>query len=327
MGPHIGPSLKRERELPSIYATGIPSHIETSTVTDQADFDGEYPFAGHVLGIDGHAYHYLDEGSGPVLLFVHGNPTWSFAWRHLIKELSPEYRCIAVDHIGCGRSDKPQDYGYTLANHVGNLTRLIEHLDLRDITLVGHDWGGCIGMGAAVASPERFARFVLANTAAFRSQAIPWRIAVCRLPFLGAIGVRGLNGFARAATSMALCHHERMTPAVRRGYLAPYNSWASRIATHEFVRDIPLKPSHRSYQTLLDIEEGLSQFVDSPMLLVWGERDWCFTTDFLAEWRQRFPSAEVACFADASHYVFEDAREEMLVRVRQFLTATPSASR
>ncbi len=292
-------------------------------MTEQADFDGEYPFVGHVLDIDGHAYHYVDEGNGPVLLFVHGNPTWSFAWRNFIKEFSPAYRCIAVDHIGCGRSDKPQDYEYTLANHVSNLTRLIEHLDLRDITLIGHDWGGCIGMGAAVASPERFSRFVLGNTAAFRSQAIPLRIAVCRIPVLGAIGVRGLNGFARAAVMMAVQDHQRMTPAVCAGYLAPYNSWANRIATHEFVRDIPLKPSHRSYQTLLDIENGLSQFVDSPMLLVWGERDWCFTTDFLAEWEKRFPHAEVARFADASHYVFEDACEEMIEKVGLFLTGTP----
>ncbi|MCA9073510.1 MAG: alpha/beta fold hydrolase [Planctomycetaceae bacterium] len=291
-------------------------------MTDQADFDGEYPFAGHVLDIDGHAYHYLDEGTGPVLLLVHGNPTWSFAWRHFVRALSPDYRCIAVDHIGCGLSDKPQDYGYTLANHVSNLTRLIEHLDLRNITLVGHDWGGCIGMGAAVASPERFTRFVLANTAAFRSQAIPLRIAVCRIPLLGALGVRGLNGFARAAITMAAHHHERMTPAVRSGYLAPYDSWANRIATHEFVRDIPLKPSHRSYHTLVEIEEGLSQFVDSPMLLVWGERDWCFTTDFLAEWQRRFPNAEVTRFPEASHYVFEDAREEMLEDLQAFLGRT-----
>ncbi len=291
-------------------------------MTDQTDFDGEYPFAGHVLSIDGHEYHYVDEGIGPVLLFVHGNPTWSFAWRNFIKALSPEYRCVAVDHIGCGRSDKPQDYEYTLANHVSNLTRLIEHIDLRDITLVGHDWGGCIGMGAAVALPKRFSRFVLANTAAFRSQAIPLRIAVCRIPVLGAIGVRGLNGFARAAVSMAVAQPERMTPAVRRGYLAPYDSWANRIATHEFVRDIPLSPGHRSYQTLLDIENGLSKFVDAPMLLIWGERDWCFTTDFLDEWQRRFPNAEVTRFPDASHYVFEDVREIMIEKVRLFLTAT-----
>ena len=296
-------------------------------MTHQADFDGEYPFAGQVLDVDGHAYHYVDEGTGPVLLFVHGNPTWSFAWRNFIKALSPNYRCVAVDHIGCGRSDKPQDYEYTLANHIANLTRLIEHLDLREITLVGHDWGGCIGMGAAVEVPERFSRFVLANTAAFRSRAIPLRIAVCRIPFLGALAVRGLNGFARAAITMAVRKHERMTPAIRDGYLAPYDSWTNRIATHEFVRDIPLNSSHRSYSTLTGIEENLSQFAQFPILFMWGDRDWCFTTDFLAEWEKRFPNAEVTHFPDASHYVFEDACEEMIERLEMFLTSSPAIPR
>lgn len=281
------------------------------------DFAGEYPFADRFLDIDGLRYHYVDEGAGEVLLFVHGNPTWSFAWRNFIKELSPQYRCIAVDHIGCGRSDKPQDYEYALANHVANLTRLIDELNLERITLVGHDWGGCIGMGAAVARPERFARFVLANTAAFRSQRIPLRIAVCRIPLLGKLAVRGFNAFAAAAQWMAV--QKRLPAAVRRGYLAPYDSWANRIATHEFVLDIPLKASHRSYDTLVNIEQGLAQFTDHPMLLIWGEQDWCFTTDFLAEWQHRFPTAEVERYPTANHYVFEDARDAMIERVREFL--------
>ncbi len=288
-------------------------------VPHQEDFEGEYPFAGQALDLDGHRYHYIDEGDGPVLLFVHGNPTWSFAWRHFIKAFSPEFRCLAVDHMGCGRSDKPQQYEYTLRQHVSNLSRFIAELGLREITLVGHDWGGCIGMGAAVAAPDRFSQFVLCNTAAFRSRRIPLRIAVCRVPGFGALAVRGLNGFARAAIRMAVCDHRRMTPAVRAGYLAPYDSWAHRIATHEFVRDIPLGPSDRSYQTLAEIERGLSQFDGSPLLLFWGEQDWCFTTEFLDEWRQRFPDAEVVRFAQAGHYVFEDAREEMVSRLRGFL--------
>jgi len=290
-----------------------------SPVHPAGDFEGEYPFADRFLTIDGLRYHYVDEGTGPVLLFVHGNPTWSFAWRNFIKAFSPEYRCIAVDHIGCGRSDKPQQYQYTLANHVANLSRLIDELDLGEITLVGHDWGGCIGMGAAVARPERFSKFVLANTAAFRSTRIPLRIAVCRVPVLGAIGVRGFNGFARAAQWMAVTR--RLPPALRRGYLAPYDNWAHRIGTHEFVRDIPLSPRDRSYQTLVGIEEGLAQFADHPMLLCWGEQDWCFTTQFLDEWQQRFPDAKVERYPEANHYVFEDAREPMIATVREFLAS------
>lgn len=284
------------------------------------DWSAEYPFAPHFLDLGGVKYHYVDEGTGPVVLFVHGNPTWSFAWRNLIKDLRRDHRVIAVDHVGCGKSDKPQNYDYVLENHVANLTRLIDELDLRDVTLVGHDWGGCIGMGAAGRRPERFGRFILMNTAAFRSKRIPLRIAACRVPVLGKIAVRGFNAFAGAALWMAVEHRDRFSPVARAGFIAPYDSWANRIATHEFVKDIPLGPGHRSFQTLVKIEEGLAQFQGRPMLLLWGEKDWCFTMEFLREWQQRFPKAWTITYADAGHYVFEDASDRMVADVRRFLT-------
>lgn len=285
-------------------------------------FEGEYPFASHYLDLEGVQYHYVDEGRGPVVLCVHGNPTWSFAWRNVIKDLSNEYRVIAVDHVGCGFSDKPQDYSYRLETHVANLARFITELDLHDITLVAHDWGGAIGMGAATRLPERFSRFALMNTAAFRSQKIPLRISVCRIPLLGALGVRGLNLFSRAALSMAVCHHEKMTPSVKAGYLAPYDSWAHRVAVMRFVQDIPLVPSHPSYQTLAAIEEKLPLFQNSPMLLLWGERDWCFTPAFREEFERRFPHAQSFPIKDAGHYIFEDAPDRVVMRLREFLHAT-----
>jgi cis-3-alkyl-4-acyloxetan-2-one decarboxylase len=291
---------------------------EPPTPTREA-FEDEYPFPSHFFDLDGLRYHYVDEGSGPTLLLVHGNPTWSFAWRNLIKALSPHYRVLAVDHIGCGFSDKPQDYPYRLAQHVANLERFVTGLDLRNITLFGHDWGGAIGMGAAAATPERFSRFVLFNTAAFRSKRIPLRIAVCRIPVLGPLAVRGLNLFSLAALRMAVAKPERITPAVRAGYLGPYRSWKDRVAVLRFIQDIPLSESHPSYQTLAAIEESLAQFRDRPLLFVWGERDWCFTTDFLSELQQRFPQAETLRLPDAGHYVFEDAHEQIVPRVEQFL--------
>ncbi|MBL8849023.1 MAG: alpha/beta fold hydrolase [Planctomycetaceae bacterium] len=282
----------------------------------------EYPFASRHISLDGLRYHFIDEGprdAAPVL-FVHGNPTWSFVWRNLIRALSPTYRCIAVDHIGCGMSDKPQQYDYTLDRHITNLCTLVETLDLRNVTLVAHDWGGCIGMGAAGRLPDRFARFVLMNTAAFRSTRMPFRIAVCRWPVLGALGVRGLNLFAKAALTMAV--NKRTLPAeVRRGLLAPYDSWAHRIAIHRFVLDIPMSAEHPSYGTLVHVEESLAQQTGKPMLLAWGMRDWCFTPEFLAEWRQRFPAAEVKEFADAGHYLFEDEAGELAVAVGKFIDA------
>lgn len=280
----------------------------------------EYSFSPRAISIDGHAYSYVDEGQGAPILFVHGNPSWSFAWRKFLTHFGhfkTQYRCIAVDHLGMGLSDKPQDYGYTIDQHISNLCRLIETLDLKEITLVGHDWGGCIGMGAAGRLPERFKRFVMMNTAAFRSQEIPFRIAVCRIPVLGAIGVRGFNLFAGAAITQAV--EKPMTPQVKQGFLYPYNSWKNRIAVHRFVQEIPLKPSHPTYKTLVEVEENLAQFKEAPFLFPWGERDWCFTTNFLAEWERRFPQGETFRIPNAGHYVFEDAHELIIPRMEEFL--------
>jgi haloalkane dehalogenase len=292
----------------------------------RAGFEHEYPFESREFRLGELRYHYLDEGAGPTLLFVHGNPTWSFAFRNLIKAVAPHYRVLAVDHIGCGFSDKPQNYPYRLAQHVENLERFVTGLDLRGITLFAHDWGGAIGMGVAGRLPERFESFVLFNTAAFRSKRMPWRIAVCRVPGLGALGVRGLNLFSRAALRMAVAHPERLTEAVRRGYLAPYGNWHDRVAVLRFVQDIPLSPAHPSYATLVSIEESLAKLTDRPMLLTWGERDWCFTTEFLEEFQRRFPQAETLRLPDAGHYVFEDAPGPIIARVEEFLVRhRPSA--
>jgi len=289
----------------------------------RAGFESEYPFASNFLELGGVRYHYVDEGRGETLLCVHGNPTWSFAWRNFVKDLSRDYRVIAVDHVGCGLSDKPQHYEYRLAKHIDNLSQFIVQKDLTRVTLLAHDWGGAIGMGAAGMLPERFSRFVLFNTAAFRSRRMPRRIAVCRWPVLGPIGVRGLNLFARAALRMAVCRPERMTQPVRKGFLAPYGSWNDRIAILRFVQDIPISSAHPSFQTLVKIEERLELFRNFPMLLVWGMRDWCFTPAFLDEFLARFPKAQALRLADAGHYVFEDAHEEAIRRLRAFLRDHP----
>lgn len=281
-----------------------------------------YPFASHEIRLAGQRYHYLDEGQGRPLLLVHGNPTWSFYWRELVKGLRGKYRLIAPDHIGCGLSDKPSaaEYSYRLAQRIADLRTLVEHLDLRDVTLVAHDWGGSIGLGAAVAMPERFSRFVLLNTAAYRDTHMPLRIRVCRTPLLGPLGVQGLNLFARAALRMATNKPERMTPAVRAGLLAPYDTWAHRTAIERFVLDIPMAASHPSYETLWVIERGLAQFRQRPVCLIWGMRDWCFTPHFLQRFQEIFPDAETHCFDDAGHYVVEDAYERIVPIIERFVS-------
>jgi len=270
-----------------------------------------YPFRSRYFEIDRFRMHYIDEGSGPTIVMLHGNPTWSFYFRDLIKALRDRFRIIAPDHIGCGLSDKPQDYPYTLETHIRNVERLIEHLDLGDVTLAVHDWGGAIGFGWATRDPDRVSRFVVLNTAAFLGGRMPFRIRVCGWPLFGDLVVRGLNGFARAAIHMACARRGRMTPDVRRGYLLPYGSYADRVAILRFVRDIPTSPRVPSYAVVREIEQRLSLLRDRPMLICWGMKDFCFTERFLDQWIERFPNAEVHRFADAGHYVAEDEHAQI----------------
>lgn len=285
-----------------------------------SDLAALYPFEGRRFEQPGGVMHYLDEGprEGPPVVCVHGNPTWSFYWRRLVLALRDRFRVIVPDHLGCGLSDKPQTgFSYRLSDHVENLGRLLAHLRVRDATLVVHDWGGAIGMGAATRAPERASRFVVTNTAAFRSARIPLSIASVKIPGFGALAVRGLNAFARAATLRAT--EKGLAPEVKRGLLFPYDAWSSRIATLRFVEDIPLHARHPSYPTLVDIEAGLSGLRDRPMLLLWGDADWCFGPPFRREWQRRFPEAEVEVWPDVGHYVMEDAADRVIARVRPFL--------
>jgi pimeloyl-ACP methyl ester carboxylesterase len=278
-----------------------------------------YPFESRFLEIGPHRLHYVDEGAGPPLLFVHGNPTWSFYWRNLILGLRGNFRCVAIDHIGCGLSDKPQNYDYTLARRIEDLCAFVERLDLSGTTLVAHDWGGAIGLGAVERLRERFGRIILFNTGAFPPPFVPWRIAVCRTPLMGTLAVRGLNVFALAALTMGVEKQDRMTADVRAGLLAPYDNWADRIAIDRFVRDIPLTPRHPTWQVLETIEAGLDSLAHMPIALIWGMRDWCFTPQCLDRFIQHWPQAEVHRLEDCGHYVVEDAHERILPIIRTFL--------
>jgi haloalkane dehalogenase len=267
--------------------------------------------------------HFVDEGgrdASPVLM-VHGNPTWSFYYRNLITGLSNDYRAVAVDHLGCGMSDKPNGYDYCLANHIDNLCSLVEKLDLRNVTLVAHDWGGAIGLGTLLKLRERFNKIVLFNTGAFPPPFIPFRIRVCRWPLVGKLGLQGLNLFARAAVTMATERPDGLPKEVADGLLVPYDSWSNRIATWQFVKDIPLSKSHRTWQVLADIESGLSSVSDWPIRLVWGMKDWCFRPECLDRFLVHWPGAEVTRFENGGHYIVEDEPEKVVSLVRDFMDA------
>ncbi|RME73010.1 MAG: alpha/beta hydrolase, partial [Verrucomicrobia bacterium] len=161
-------------------------------------------------------------------------------------------------------------------------------------------------------------RLVLLNTGAFPSRNIPKRIALCRLPWIGALLVRGCNGFSGAAVHMTTVR--KLPREVARGYLFPHRSWATRIAVHRFVRDIPLGPGHRTQAEIEAIAESLREVRRRPVKIIWGERDWCFDRTFLEEFRRRLPEAEVLALPDAGHWLLEDAGERIAAEVRAFLT-------
>ena len=287
-----------------------------------------YPFEGKILDLDGLRYHYLDEGSGPPVVMVHGNPTWSFYYRDLVLALRDQYRAVAPDHIGCGRSDKPDDsrYAYTLERRVQDLGALIDHLGFDRVTLVVHDWGGMIGLTWATRNPERIDRLVVLNTSAFALPAnkpLPYSIALARTPGLGPMLVRGLNAFARGAVRTCVTRTP-MPPEVAAGYLAPYDSWRNRIAVQRFIEDIPLRPSDKAWSLINETAGNLEKLLSVPMLICWGMRDFVFDGHFLDEFARRFPDAEIHRFDDAGHYILEDAGDEIIPLITTFLAEHPT---
>ncbi len=283
------------------------------------DWRAEFPFAENFHDVGDAQMHYIDEGEGDPILAVHGNPTWSFYWRHIVRDFSPTHRVVAADHIGMGRSDKPAQYDYSLQQHTTNLVHLIDHLDLKDITLLGHDWGGAIGLGAMMQRPDRFKQFVMFNTGAFPPPSVPRRIAVCRTPLLGRFAVQGMNMFAKAAVKMATTQRGGLNRTARDGMLAPYGSWNDRIGIYQFVADIPFNDKHKTWLVLEQLETQLPEFSHLPSMLVWGMQDWCFDVDCLKKFEELLPNSTVHRLMNAGHWVVEDAATEVTVLLKQFL--------
>jgi pimeloyl-ACP methyl ester carboxylesterase len=295
---------------------------------DISDLRHLYPFTSHYLDLNGLKYHYIDEGEGDPIVMVHGNPTWSFYYRELVKALSGNYRSIVPDHIGCGLSDKPEVavYDYRLRSRIDDLDNLLDTLALDEkITLILHDWGGMIGMAYALRHPEKIRRLVVMNTAAFLpppAKRIPVRLSIIRRTGpLADLAVLGFNLFAVGALFMA--SEKRLSAEVKKGLTAPYNCWKNRIATLKFVQDIPLVEKDPSYRLVKQIDDQLQALSKLPMLIFWGEHDFVFDLDYLSEWQRRFPEAEVHRFPDAGHYVLEDVPEKIIPLTQDFLKQHP----
>ncbi|WP_202843672.1 alpha/beta fold hydrolase [Luteimonas saliphila] len=295
----------------------------------------DYDFASHRFEVrPGIRLHYLDEGprDGEVVVALHGNPSWSYCWRHLVHGLRDRYRVIVPDHVGMGLSDKPDDdadalprYDYTLQSRVDDLAALLAHLGVDGpMTLAVHDWGGMIGFGWALSHTAQVRRLVVLNTAAFPmppGKPMPWQIALGRDYHVGELLIRGFNAFSAGASRFGV--ERMMSREVRRAYVAPYDSWKNRISTVRFMQDIPLTERDRAWPLVAESGRRLGEYADRPAFLGWGLKDFVFDRDFLARFRTALPQAEVHTFEDAGHYVLEDKHEVLVPEIRAFLDRHP----
>jgi haloalkane dehalogenase len=269
--------------------------------------------------------HYADVGSGPVLLCLHGNPTWSFLYRHLIAALSDRARLVAPDLIGYGLSEKlPDPDAYTIAGHVEDVAALVGALDLRDVTVVAHGFGTVVGMGVALREPERVRALVVLNGFAPSSDGegdglrVPPVVRLVRVPVVGEELVQGLGVLHRVEIRSGLARRESRQPEVLRAYRAVQASWEERAAALAFPRLLPPDGS-REARELLRAEDRFMRSFRDPVLLVWGLRDRVFRSAVLSAWRARVPHARVVEIEDAGHLVPEDAPQEVAAALRAFL--------
>ena len=293
----------------------------------------DYPFTPRRFDVrPGIAMSLLDEGprDGEVIVMLHGNPSWSYYWRHLVLGLRDQYRCIVPDHVGMGLSDRPDDahYAYTLQSRIDDLDALLKHLGIDGpVTLAVHDWGGAIGFGWALRAPSRVRRLVITNTAAFplpAAKRFPKRLAMGRDSRLGGWLIRRFNLFARGAARLGT---ERTLPKdVREAYAGVYDGWDNAISTLRFMQDIPLGEGDAAWPLVAAMQAALPGYADRPAFIGWGLKDFVFDRHFLDGFRAALPNAEVHAFADANHYVLEDKHEALVPAIRAFLDATSRAT-
>lgn len=302
---------------------------------NQADF----PFRSHFVTVDGQRLHYVDEGQGPPILMLHGNPTWSFLYRDIIKELRRDFRCIALDHLGFGYSDKPPHGDYSMRAHVMRLQGFVSKLGLTGLTLAVQDWGGVIGLSWAVRNRPLVARLVIMNTTGFpppdrkallAMKPPPWGLLMLyplKLPLLGELVVRGANGFVRGLFPAGVHHRAQLDAKVMEGYRDPYPTWGSRRAHLASVRQIPLSRRHPTWRLLQETGAELDGWT-VPTQLIWGMRDPVFVPWFLEEFERRLPNhAPTVKLADASHFVQEDAPGPCAAAIRDFMRLAPPNGR
>lgn len=276
----------------------------------------EYPFQANYFATPVGQMHYVDEGTGNPIVFVHGNPSWSFEFRNVIKVLSKTHRCVAPDHIGFGLSDKPLAWSYLPEEHAKNLERLLGALDLKNITLVVGDWGGPIGLSFAIKHPERVRAIVITNTWLW-SVADDWYYQAFSKFTGGPIGrflIRQRNFFARDIVQAAFGNKSKLTAGIHQHYLAPLAIPEERKGDWIFPHQII-----GSSEWLASLWNQVSVLTSKNILIAWGIKDIAFREKELNRWVKTFPKATVVRYADAGHFVAEEKPIELADEIKRLL--------
>ena len=283
-----------------------------------------YPFAAHTFRTTRGQMHYVDEGEGAPIVFLHGNPTWSFLWRHLIARLVRDgYRCIAPDYLGFGLSEKPSlaDFSYRPPAHAACVEELIEGLGLKGVTLVMHDWGGPIGAAYATRHPARVWRLVLFNTWMWpRRDSAFWLFSEALGSAAGRLALVRLGAFTRGMMPLAFGQRERLSTAAHRHYRRPAASPDERLGHWVFPKALV---GETKWLGRLWRRRGVLS--EMPALIVWGMRDPAFRVTELRRWRRVLPRARAYRLPTVGHYVPEEAGPALAGPVAAFLRAAPGA--
>lgn len=276
-----------------------------------------YPFEPHFFEVDGAQMHYVDEGHGKPLVLLHGTPSWSFLYRDVIKALSPHYRCIAPDHLGFGLSDKPEQAAYHPKDHARRLRALIEHLQLRDLTLIVHDFGGPIGLSYALEQPSNVRSLVLFNTWlwSLRGEPLPEFAGRTSVGPIGKFFFQQLNFEARVVFKSVWGDKAKLSAALHQQYIKPFPQPSDRQAMLVLAR--ALLNGSDWYEELWQQRERIK---DIPTLLLWGQKDLIFKQHHLARWQKLFAHAQTVIFPHAGHFVQEEECTAVGPIISQFLT-------
>ncbi len=274
-----------------------------------------YPFQHNYLSLEAGTMHYVDEGQGPVILFVHGTPAWSFLYRDFIKELSKNHRCIAVDHLGFGLSEKPQSFTGTPQLHAKNLSEFINKMDLKDITLVVHDFGGPIGLAAGIENHQRIKRIVLFNTWLWATKDDKGAQKIDRIlhSWLGNFLYLNTNFSPNVLLKMAFHDKGKLSKTIHNQYKKPFPNKKSRFGLLNIGK--ALIGSSDWYEEQWN---QLDKLQDKQWLILWGTEDTFISMEYLAQWKQRLPNAKVLEL-NCGHFVQEEETERAIEEITGFM--------